>query len=202
MADLTQKQARFVEDKIIALRQLALHTGLLSNRKLSRAEMECYIASLSPGCAALLATLLDGALELRISRHARATRCLILDIVLPGWKGLIDARQVGIVSKRDDPRVRDWVKETIRRANGKCQQCGSPAKLHAHHKIHWADDPRGRIDPNNGIALCAQCHAMEHPEISAMLVGERSASRRVKAKVEKGGEVSKADSKAHGMHTS
>jgi 5-methylcytosine-specific restriction endonuclease McrA len=61
---------------------------------------------------------------------------------------------------RNDHRVRNWVKQVLSR--GKCETCGSKERLEAHHIIRWADYPQGRIDPKNGMCLCAECHAKEH----------------------------------------
>lgn len=62
--------------------------------------------------------------------------------------------------KRDDKRVRKWIKEVRRK--GKCEICGATNDLEAHHIIHWAEYPLGRIDVNNGMCLCHKCHTSEH----------------------------------------
>lgn len=61
---------------------------------------------------------------------------------------------------RNDPRVREWTKEVIKK--GKCELCGSEERLEAHHIIKWADYPKGRIDPKNGMCLCHSCHTEQH----------------------------------------
>lgn len=61
---------------------------------------------------------------------------------------------------RDDPRVKAWRKEVLKK--GRCELCGSMTNLEAHHKIKWADYPAGRIDPQNGQCLCHRCHTEEH----------------------------------------
>jgi len=44
-----------------------------------------------------------------------------------------------------------------------CQHCGGAELLQAHHKEHRANG--GSDDPSNGVALCAGCHADEHPDL-------------------------------------
>ena len=61
---------------------------------------------------------------------------------------------------RSDSRVLLWRKEIL--SVGHCQNCGTKESLEAHHILHWADYPLGRIDAKNGECLCHQCHAMQH----------------------------------------
>lgn len=61
---------------------------------------------------------------------------------------------------RNDPRVRTWTEQVIKR--GKCEECGATEHLEAHHIIKWADYPRGRIDIKNGECLCHECHTKAH----------------------------------------
>jgi hypothetical protein len=42
-----------------------------------------------------------------------------------------------------------------------CQKCNAKTKLHAHHIIPWEQDKSKRFDLDNGITLCASCHAKE-----------------------------------------
>lgn len=61
---------------------------------------------------------------------------------------------------RNDSRVAGWRKEVLSR--GFCEKCGSTERLEAHHIIKWADYPKGRIDPENGMCLCHSCHTKEY----------------------------------------
>jgi len=61
---------------------------------------------------------------------------------------------------RNDPRVRKWTQDVT--AIGRCEKCGSKENLEAHHIIKWADYPKGRIDINNGMCLCHDCHTEQH----------------------------------------
>lgn len=62
--------------------------------------------------------------------------------------------------QRHDKRVYRWTKEVL--ARGKCELCGSPMHLEAHHVLKWSDFPPGRADSNNGMCLCHSCHTNEH----------------------------------------
>lgn len=62
--------------------------------------------------------------------------------------------------KRSDYRVSAWRDKVL--ANGKCEICGKTENLEAHHVLHWADYPMGRIDIKNGMCICVECHANEH----------------------------------------
>ena len=61
---------------------------------------------------------------------------------------------------RNDYRVRKWAEAVV--AKGACELCASTEHLEAHHIIKWADFPHGRIDMNNGMCLCHDCHTEEH----------------------------------------
>ena len=61
----------------------------------------------------------------------------------------------------DHERRWAWRFTVISRANGKCQECGTPGKLDACHLIPKRRRPDLRFDPDNGIAMCRSCH-MSH----------------------------------------
>lgn len=48
--------------------------------------------------------------------------------------------------------------EVIRRAGGRCQLCGSPHNLEAHHRTYRAD----LADLSELVCLCRDCHATFH----------------------------------------
>lgn len=57
---------------------------------------------------------------------------------------------------------RTWRKEVTRRANGKCEKCGTDeGSMHAHHKKDWYNYPELRYDVDNGELLCHSCHSKE-----------------------------------------
>lgn len=67
-----------------------------------------------------------------------------------------------VVKSREDPLVADWRRKVLRRDGYRCRGCGSSESLCAHHILYWSDSPATRIKVNNGITLCAKCHAAEH----------------------------------------
>jgi len=50
-----------------------------------------------------------------------------------------------------------WSKEVLKRANYKCEYCGTDAK-HAHHIEPKKLVPGLALDPENGLACCIECH--------------------------------------------
>lgn len=93
--------------------------------------------------------------------HRKKAAILILKIFLNDEfrKFLFEDENIYPIS-RNDSRVLKWKKIIL--AVGKCQLCGSEESLEAHHILHWADYPLGRIDVKNGECLCHQCHAIQH----------------------------------------
>lgn len=91
---------------------------------------------------------------------------LLLKAFLPKevWRGILVEEQEVAVFSRNDSRVRAWRKSVFDRDSHACKGCGSTEDLHAHHILKWSEYPAGRIDINNGITLCVDCHADEHIE--------------------------------------
>lgn len=88
----------------------------------------------------------------------------------PNWKG-------GVTSGNRLARSRtayfEWKQAVLRRAEHKCESCGSEhgslckhcghrIYLHAHHIKEFAEYPKLRYEPSNGKALCERCHDSEH----------------------------------------
>jgi len=61
---------------------------------------------------------------------------------------------------RDDVRVAAWAKAV--KKSKCCEICGATKDLEAHHILSWAEYPSGRIDVQNGMCLCVNCHARVH----------------------------------------
>ncbi|MBM3188812.1 MAG: hypothetical protein FJZ90_08840 [Chloroflexi bacterium] len=63
--------------------------------------------------------------------------------------------------------MKQWNAKTfsviVRERDKVCQHCGSTELLQAHHIEPRANG--GSDDPSNGVALCAGCHADEHPDL-------------------------------------
>lgn len=78
----------------------------------------------------------------------------------------------GSGSERNMPEYIAWRKAVFSRDNFTCQRCGvHGGKLEAHHIQSWASHPEGRFDIENGMTLCADCHAQEHPHLRMMRHG-------------------------------
>lgn len=72
------------------------------------------------------------------------------------WKG-------GITSKnklvRRSFEMREWIKSIFCRDNYECQICGVRGnKLEAHHIVKFSENESLRLNKNNGITLCKDCH--------------------------------------------
>ena len=64
---------------------------------------------------------------------------------------------------RDIIGYKTWVKTILRKNNYTCQCCGQYSKnLKAHHLNGYNWDKEHRIDVNNGITLCEDCHKEFH----------------------------------------
>ena len=69
-----------------------------------------------------------------------------------------DVRQI-----RNCQEYREWRTAVFERDGYTCQNCGQKGgKLNAHHMKPFALYPELRLDVDNGITLCKECHAMAH----------------------------------------
>lgn len=82
---------------------------------------------------------------------------LMLDHLLPEWRGMIDPLLLGPIVDRNSKEVAAWRQAVLAR-DGECRKCGSAESLEAHHVIPWANAPDLRTDIFNGVALCESCH--------------------------------------------
>jgi hypothetical protein len=74
----------------------------------------------------------------------------------PNWKG-------GITPEYRAARISvdyaDWRTFVFVRDEFTCQKCGKVAgRLEAHHMDSFADFPEKRLEPDNGITFCEDCH--------------------------------------------
>lgn len=77
-----------------------------------------------------------------------------------GWKdpGAMAARQI-----RNSAEYAEWRLSVYKRDGFRCQACGRVGGvIHAHHIKHFATHPEYRLDLNNGITLCKECHKAVH----------------------------------------
>lgn len=63
---------------------------------------------------------------------------------------------------KDRRKLEEWKKSVKDRDSYKCQDCGSENSLHSHHIKRRAEYPDLMFDVDNGITLCASCHAERH----------------------------------------
>lgn len=67
------------------------------------------------------------------------------------------------ISQRGYPEYYDWRKSIFKRDDYNCQCCGKHGhRLNAHHLYNYSDHKDLRIDINNGITLCKECHKKYH----------------------------------------
>ena len=94
------------------------------------------------------------------------------------WKGgkALAARQA-----RSRQSYFEWRGSVLKRAGGKCEQCGKEhgsiceccgheVRLQAHHIKSFMENISLRYDPTNGMALCERCHSLEHYKQSRELL--------------------------------
>lgn len=64
---------------------------------------------------------------------------------------------------RHSKEYSEWRKAVFKRDGYECQLCGKHGgKLNAHHKERFVDCPEKRLDIDNGITLCEDCHKQVH----------------------------------------
>ena len=88
----------------------------------------------------------------------------------PNWKGGLTVKNL---QARGSWEAREWKKNSLARANHKCEACGVEdgktceccgvkIKLHVHHIKSFAKFPAIRFDPTNSEVLCPKCHYGKH----------------------------------------
>ena len=88
----------------------------------------------------------------------------------PNWKGGATAKNL---QARRSWEAREWKKNSLIRANHKCECCGVEdgrtceccgvrVKLHVHHVKSFSKFPESRYDPDNSEVLCPKCHYKKH----------------------------------------
>lgn len=64
---------------------------------------------------------------------------------------------------RNSIEYKEWREAVFNRDNYTCQNCGKKGgKLNAHHIKPFKDYPGLRLDTDNGITLCINCHKAVH----------------------------------------
>lgn len=153
---------RFRMEQLKALKQVALHIGMIGNLRrppvlTDEYELQCL-------AAIQIIEHPDASLIQRLACAA------ILDYLLPEWRNIVPPETLGIVLDRDDKEVAAWRKRVLDRDEHACVRCESTEQLQVHHIAHWADSPELRIVDDNGETLCIECHALEHGNISGFIL--------------------------------
>jgi hypothetical protein len=79
------------------------------------------------------------------------------------WKGGITPINTKF---RNSTEYQIWRKAIFERDNYTCQECGQiGGYLNAHHIKPFSMFPKLRLDMNNGITLCKECHKTKHKGI-------------------------------------
>lgn len=64
--------------------------------------------------------------------------------------------------RKENNQLQKWRLLVFKRDNFTCQHCGVNQELHAHHVKPFAAYPDLRLDVNNGLTLCIDCHGKVH----------------------------------------
>lgn len=76
------------------------------------------------------------------------------------WRGGQVYERINIMNTRE---YKKWRTDVYRRDGFKCVSCDSVGDiLHAHHILSYAKYPDKRLDIDNGVTLCVECHRNVH----------------------------------------
>jgi hypothetical protein len=73
-----------------------------------------------------------------------------------------ELRRGAYLGERSTKEYNDWRIAVLSRDNRTCQECGDKKNIITHHKKSYLYYPKLRIDVNNGVTLCRECHTIEH----------------------------------------
>lgn len=75
---------------------------------------------------------------------------------------------------RNSEPAKEWRTAVFERDAYACRKCGAKGRIMAHHIEEWSKAPDKRYDVDNGLTLCVECHAAEHPETAHLIRKARS----------------------------
>lgn len=90
----------------------------------------------------------------------------------PNWKGGGSPERQRMYASGEWRRLRRLLRK---RARGCCEQCRTSHQLHIHHVKSWAEYPALRLDLDNLVLLCRECHHAAHRKGGDALYGAVSA---------------------------
>jgi HNH endonuclease len=83
----------------------------------------------------------------------------------------------GVKRDRNMPAYIEWRKSVFERDSYTCRECGAKGNINAHHIKAWSKHPEQRFDIDNGITLCGDCHAKQHPHLKFIHKRKRKITR-------------------------
>ncbi len=87
------------------------------------------------------------------------------------WKGGITPENE---KQRKSAEYSNWRLAVFERDSYTCRDCHkSGGYLHAHHVEKFSDRPDLRLDPQNGVTLCMECHAKRHGFVFLIIARNR-----------------------------
>jgi hypothetical protein len=91
---------------------------------------------------------------------------LMMDVYTPEW-GMEEPQLFSRFNgARYMPGYGAWRDAVLKRDLHQCRACQSKENLHAHHVVPWVQSFELRIDVDNGITLCQDCHKKQHRDMS------------------------------------
>lgn len=103
--------------------------------------------------------------------HRVAISCRQHNISIEEFNGFSTTEQHMI---RNSSEYRNWRKEVYERDDYTCQCCGKRGgNINVHHIENFNENIESRIDINNGITLCVQCHLLGYENSFHSIYGEK-----------------------------
>jgi len=95
-------------------------------------------------------------------RFYEKAKRLYIWLSMPENAALWKRERVSIPGERSTSEYFNWRLKVLERDNGTCQDCGGKKKVVVHHIKPYRDYKDLRLDVNNGIILCHNCHVEAH----------------------------------------
>lgn len=70
-----------------------------------------------------------------------------------------------LLFERNTPEYHNWRLDCLDRDNWRCKDCKTAKKLHIHHIKPYLRYEELRLDVDNGMTLCRDCHIKAHKRI-------------------------------------
>lgn len=160
-----------------------IHTDILSNDRTHRAGREglaLYIAGLCYAARAWSGGYIpNSAIPALLTQSGVGPRAIAIIVNVGLWESSDDGYEISRArysprwrlghnvdpttqGERKTREYRAWRTAVLARDNDQCAMCPATTGLHVHHVKDFALYPDLRLDPDNGITLCVDCHSAEH----------------------------------------